>query len=285
MTPVSIAGMSKRTIDHDSLSAVDGALPSSLPQLLIIEDSPDVILYLKSCLEESYQIVTAPNGRIGIEKAIEYIPDFIISDVMMPEKDGYEVCDTLKNDERTSHIPLILLTAKADVASRMSGLRRGADAYLSKPFDAEELLLQISVLLENRRRMAAHFSGTLQAGVLLTPGGPDLREDIRIENAFLEKVNSIMGGHFSDDNFALPDLCHHLGMSHSQLYRKMKAVIDKNPSDFIRSYRLNKAKLLLERGDISVSEATYQSGFKDPSYFSKLFQEEFGIQPSSLVST
>src|SRR5205085_4402568 len=130
-----------------------------------------------------YQILVANNGRIGIEKALEHIPDFILSDVMMPEKDGYQVCDTLKNDERTSHVPIILLTAKADAASRMSGLRRGADAYLSKPFNEEELLLQITVLLENRRRMAAHFSGALQTGTALSLNDPVLQEDIRIENA------------------------------------------------------------------------------------------------------
>ncbi len=127
---------------------------SNLPQLLIIEDNPDVVAYLKSCLEGLYQLDVAYNGKIGIEKALENIPDLIVSDVMMPEKDGYQVCDTLKNDERTSHIPIILLTAKADAASKITGLKRGADAYLTKPFDKEELLVRLEIGYKD----VAHFS-------------------------------------------------------------------------------------------------------------------------------
>jgi signal transduction histidine kinase/DNA-binding response OmpR family regulator/ligand-binding sensor domain-containing protein len=281
---VSIPGMRMKEMKEDVSSFIDGSSSgSSMPQLLIIEDNPDVVLYLKSCLEDTYQIGVAYNGKIGIEKALEHIPDFIISDVMMPEKDGYQVCDTLKNDERTSHIPIILLTAKADAASRIAGLRRGADAYLAKPFDVEELLVQISVLLDNRHRMANHFSKTLQVGQELPFEDISLPEEIHVEDAFVKKVKAIIETHYADEGFSLPELCLQIGMSRSQLFRKMKAVANVSPSDLIRSYRLNKAKALLENGDVTVAEVTYQVGFKDPSYFSKIFQDEFGIQPSRAI--
>jgi DNA-binding response OmpR family regulator len=256
---------------------------ASLPQLLIIEDNPDVVVYLKACLENDYQIMVAYNGKIGIEKALELVPDFIISDVMMPEKDGYQVCDTLKNDERTSHIPIILLTAKADAASRLAGFRRGADAYLAKPFNAEELLLQIRVLLDNRRRMARYFSKRLLAEQVIPIHDSLIAEDLAIEDTFITKVKGIIEANYTDENFSLPQLCLEIGMSRSQLFRKMKAVIDTSPSDLIRSYRLTRARVLLQNGDMTVAEVTYQVGFKDPSYFSKIFFEEFGILPGSIA--
>ncbi len=254
---------------------------SSLPQLLIIEDSADVVVYLKSCLENTYQIDVAYNGKIGIEKAVEHIPDLIISDVMMPEKDGYQVCDTLKNDERTSHIPIILLTAKADAASRMVGLRRGADAYLSKPFNLEELLVRLNLLLDNQRRIAAHFSKAIENGMAPPLTDATLSEAVEVEDAFVKKVNEVIEANYADEDFALPQLCQKIGMSRSQLFRKMKAVTDTAPSDLIRTYRLDKAKMLLENEGLNVAEAAYRVGFKDPSYFSKLYQERFGTLPSA----
>jgi signal transduction histidine kinase/DNA-binding response OmpR family regulator/ligand-binding sensor domain-containing protein len=279
-----LPGLRKDEMTGDVDFFIDRISPSSsLPQLLIIEDNPDVVMYLRLCLDDGYQISVAYNGKIGIDTALEQIPDFIISDVMMPEKDGYEVCNTLKNDERTSHIPIILLTAKADAASRMAGLSRGADAYLAKPFDVEELLVQINMLLENRRRMATHFSKTLQNGIVLPLTDTSLpHEAIHVEDAFLKKVNGIIEVNYQDENFSLTQLCQYIGMSRSQLFRKMKAVTDLGPADLIRRYRLRKAKSLLENGDMSVAEATYHVGFKNPSYFSKLFQEEFGVQPSTI---
>jgi len=248
--------------------------------LLLIEDNPDVVAYLKICLEGSYQLEIAENGRIGIEKALENIPDLIISDVMMPEKDGYEVCDTLKNDERTSHIPIVLLTAKADIVSRITGLRRGADAYLSKPFDPEELLVQLEMLLERQKRMIAHFSknaGTTPAEA----DTPEQKATYATESAFIGKVRSIIEDNFADEDFALPQLCRDLNMSRSQLFRKMKALVDIPPSDFIRSHRLQKARQLLETEDLTVSEVAWQVGYKDVSHFSKSFQEMFGVLPSA----
>ena len=272
-----------KTITDDTLPQHQpSSSDESIARVLIIEDNADVVEYLTSCLEPAYQIHVGSDGKKGVDIALEVTPDLIISDVMMPEMDGFQVCNRLKNDERTSHIPIILLTAKADAASRLVGLRRGADAYMAKPFSPEELFLQISTLLENRRRMAAYFSRGLRDNTLTSDVELSAPEAIQIENAFMKKVNAIIELHYANEVFSLPQLCSELSMSRSQLFRKMKAVADISPSDLIRSYRLRKAKTLLEQGDVTVAEVTYQVGFKDPSYFTKLFQEEFGVIPSSV---
>ena len=157
-----------------------------------------------------------------------------------------------------------------------------ANVNIAKPFNPQELLVQIDMLLDSRRRIIAYFSQSLHAGKPLPPDDASVSGTIQFENAFIKKVIAIIEGLYADENFALPQLCREIGMSRSQLFRKMKAVADTSPSDLIRSFRLQKAKALLETGELNVAEATYQTGFKDPSYFSKLFQEEFGIQPSGI---
>ena len=265
------------------------------PLLLIIEDNPDVVDYLKMLLEPAYQLDIAFNGRFGIEKALEIVPDLIISDVMMPEKDGYQVLETLKNDERTSHVPILLLTAKADAASKLAGLRLGADAYLPKPFEKAELMATLSMMLENRRRMAAHFAAGLQAPMATAKeNGPTrLAEEtlalqtilpavsIATEDAFLQKIRDIVAANYADEDFGLPELCEEIGMSRSQLFRKMKALIEGSPSDYIRKYRMQQAQLLLQTAQYSVKEVAYQVGFKDIPHFSRTFQETFGVPPSA----
>lgn len=248
------------------------------PLLLIVEDNPDVRFYIMECVREEYRLALAENGAEGIRQAQELVPDLIISDVMMPEKDGYELCDTLKNDERTSHIPIILLTAKADNASRIAGLRRGADAYLAKPFNLEELLANLYMLTERQKRMRAYFSKT--ANSELAPETPEQKEDYDVEHEFIRKVRAIIEANFANENFALPQLCQELNMSRSQLFRKLKALVDTTPSDFIRAYRLQKAKSLLETSDLTVSEVAWQVGYKDVPHFSRSFQEMFGFSPS-----
>lgn len=251
--------------------------PSTAPTVLLIEDNPDVVEYLSACLKSHYTLDLAYNGQAGIDKALENVPDLIVSDVMMPFKDGFEVLEMLKNDERTSHIPIVLLTAKADVQSRLVGLRRGADAYLSKPFQQEELLVTVENLLALRRKLQSKY----QQSILTTEASPSTTAAADPEDAFLRQVRAIIEANYADDGFGLPHLCQKIGMSRSQLFRKMKALTDIAPSDLIRSHRLAKAKSLLESGTINVTEAAWQTGFKDASYFSKLYQEEFGEPPSA----
>lgn len=266
-------------IQKTSFAVSDGVTlshPVTTQTILLIEDNPDVMEYLTACLKSHYALDFAYNGQAGIEKALENIPDLIVSDVMMPIKDGFEVLDTLKNDERTSHIPIILLTAKADAQSRLDGLGRGADAYLSKPFHQEELLVTMENLLELRRKLQLKYQRNILPAEAATPA--ETAADP--EDGFLQQVRAVIEANYADDGFGLPQLCQKIGMSRSQLFRKMKALTDIAPSDLIRSHRLNKAKALLKSGTANVTEAAWQTGFKDASYFSKLYQEEFGEMPS-----
>ncbi|MEM9823108.1 MAG: ATP-binding protein, partial [Bacteroidota bacterium] len=254
------------------------------PSILIIEDNPDVVIYLKTCLEKFYQLEIAYNGTIGIEIAIETIPDLIISDVMMPGKDGFEVCNTLKTDERTSHIPVILLTAKADLSSKLAGLERGADAYLTKPFHPDELSIRLQKLLEGRRRMQDYFiNHYLQSFPNTSAPTTDTHsKDTQIEDAFIQKVNAILEENIADEDFGLIQLRHKIRMTRSPFFRKMKALTNTTPSDYIRSYRLRKARYLLEHTDSNVAEVAYAVGFKSPSYFARVFHEAYGQTPSSI---
>ena len=257
---------------------------NDLPLILVVEDHPDVVYYITTCLEQKYQIEVAYNGQSGIDLAVEKIPDLIISDVMMPEKDGFIVADTLKNDERTSHIPIVLLTAKADFNSKVKGLKRGADAYLTKPFKEEELIAHIEQLLEKQKRLAKYFSNQQPISVSSFTSNDALdQETIQIEDIFLQKVNGIISQHYQHEDFSLTELCQIMGMSRSQLYRKMKAVVDTAPSTFIRNYRLAEAKKLLETGGFTVSEVAWKVGFKDLAHFSKAFLSAFGISPSDIL--
>jgi len=258
---------------------------SSTPQILLIEDNPDVVEYLAACLKENYQLDFAYNGKAGIEKALENVPDLIISDVMMPEKDGFEVCETLKNDERTSHIPIVLLTAKAGVENRIAGLRRGADAYLSKPFHQEELLVTLANLLELRRKLQLKFQETaFQPSIPHFSSFPEKSGQAipDLEDAFVLKVKTAVLEHLSDAHFGVDDLCRALAMSQSQLHRKLTALTGKNATLFIRSLRLTRAKELLMSKAMNVSEVAYEVGFDDPKYFSRVFAEEFGVVPSKV---
>ncbi len=246
------------------------------PICLVIDDSADIVRYLQMLLEPAYIVAVAYDGKRGIEKALELLPDVIISDVMMPEKDGLEVCDFLKNDERTSHIPIILLTAKATVADRIEGLRRGADAYLQKPFNQEELFIQLKKSVELRRRLISYFSK-----MPAMSGGETAPElDIQIEDAFLKKAKAAVEKHFADEDFDIHRLCRVLTMSRAQLHRKLTALTGMSATHFIRSIRLQRAKELLQTTDLTVSEIAYEVGFRDPNYFSRTFTEEFGTPPS-----
>lgn len=249
---------------------------ADLPLLLIIEDNPDVVIYIRDLLAKDYQIHTAENGRLGIDMAIELIPDIIISDVMMPEKDGFEVCSTLKQDERTSHIPIILLTARAEPGDRLDGLQYGADAYLIKPFQKRELQIRLEKLIEIRQTLRARFS-SVPANIAhpSDSGTPDL------DRTFLERLEEIIQANLDDTEFGVQELSKAAGRSHMQVYRKLKALTGKTPSQFIRSIRLHQGKGLLQMTDLTISEIAYQVGFSNPNYFSRTFHDEFNVPPNS----
>ncbi len=249
-------------------------LDNSLPLVLLVEDNEDVAAYISSCLVGRYRVVQASNGKVGVEKALALVPDLIICDVMMPEMDGYQVCKILKSDQRSSHIPIVMLTAKADAASRLEGLRQGADAYLAKPFQPEELDLRLNNLLYLRGQIQTHFGqfpSTLQSSTLY------LRE-----HDFLSSVKAKIIEHLAEEDFGIPELCLEIGLSRSQLHRKLKAITGKSTSLIIRGVRMDEARKLLLQTGLSISEIAYQVGFNSPNYFSTIFSETFGISPTEM---
>ncbi len=243
-----------------------------LPQLLIIEDNYDVVQYMKIILEQDYTIAVAHDGEAGIQTALETIPDLIISDVMMPEKDGFEVCATLKQDEKTSHIPIILLTAKAASVDKLTGLSYGADAYLVKPFEREELLIRLEQLLALRKK--------LQTRYILLNGEPAEEKPKTIEDEFLQKIQNKLLSRIEDDTYSIDHLAADMQLSRSQLYRKIKALTNLSTSIYIRNIRLRQAQKLLLEGSLSVSEVAYQVGFNSPAYFSQAYKEAYGYAPN-----
>lgn len=254
----------------------ENELPTSeLPILLVVEDSNDLKIYLKALLEKQYQLEFATNGKNGLQKAFEHIPDIIISDVMMPVMDGIKMLDTLKNDLRTSHIPVIMLTAKADMDSRLIGLDKGADDYLAKPFNEEELLIRLRKLIELRHILHQRYA----AGEQVIPD-QNLAENL--EDVFIQKIRSVMEENLGDDNFDVHRLSRTLGMSRSQLYRKFNSLTNKSVIDYFWTLRLYKAKNLLQTTTLNVSEVAWSVGFKNLSHFSRAFKDQFGMNPSAV---
>ena len=245
------------------------------PLVLLIEDHDDVRHYVKEILQDTYQVVNAKDGEEGIISALEIIPDLIISDVMMPKKDGYEVCDTLKNDEKTSHIPVILLTAKSDSADKITGLKTRADDYVTKPFVPKELLARIENLIESRRQLREKYrnAGSLRPKDIAVNS---------IDEQFLNKLMEIVELHMGDEQFGVEQLGDELSMSRTQLYRKLKALISQGPNQFIRTFRLQRAHDLLKQKAATAAEISFQVGFSSPSYFAKCFHDQFGYSPSEV---
>ena len=245
--------------------------------VLIVEDNADVRQYIKDNLPASYSVIEAGDGAEGIEKPGETIPDLIISDVMMPKKDGYGVCRTLKNDEKTSHIPIILLTAKAASENKIEGLETGADDYLIKPFEPKELLARVKNLIDLRRKLRERFS----TAVPLKPGEIAVSS---VDDAFLQRVKIIVEDRMADEKFSVEDFAAEACMSRSQLHRKLTALTGLSASDFIRYLRLHRAMDILKNGVGTVSEIAYRVGFKNPSHFSRSFHRQFGVAPSTILS-
>jgi DNA-binding response OmpR family regulator len=224
-------------------------------------------------LESDYGIIIAVDGEDGFNKSITEPVDLIISDVMMPAMDGFALCQKLKTDQRTSHIPVILLTARADAESKIEGLETGADDYITKPFEVKELKVRIRNLIEQRRKLKERFSTDPNSlAEVLAFTGPDRQ--------FLQKAVSILQTHLSDIEFDAEDFASEMGMSRSYLYRKLHALTGHSLSSFIRLYRLKQAARLLRKHAGNVTQVAYDVGFNSLSYFSHCFQQQFGESPS-----
>ena len=247
----------------------------SRPLILIVEDHPEVRRYLSTHLRQHYRVIEAADGSAGETAAIESVPDLIISDVMMPGQDGYALCAALKQNEKTSHIPIILLTARAGESDKLSGLETGADDYLTKPFNSKELHVRVRNLISQRRILQERFR---QEGLMMP-------RDITVpsvEQTFLNKMMQILEDNLGEEEFGVAELSDALHMSRRQVHRKIKAISGETPTDFIRRVRLQRARRLLEQKAGSVSEIAFQVGFGSLSYFTTAFKKQFGVLPSEV---
>ncbi|MEX0290017.1 MAG: response regulator [Flavobacteriaceae bacterium] len=246
-----------------------------LPQLLLVEDNDDMRSFIKESLGVHFKVDEAQDGRVGLKKAIKDSPELIISDLMMPKMDGIELCKKLKTDVRTSHIPVIMLTAKAGMDNKIEGLEIGADDYLTKPFDARELLARTKNLLKQRQNLRDLY-GRMERGI-----DPKKITVTSIDQKFLEQILAVLEDNYADPNFGVGEMQKSMSMSRSHLHRKIKALTNEAPSELIRNFRLKRAaQLLLQKAD-SVTQIAYKVGFNNLSYFAKSFKDLYGVAPSS----
>lgn len=244
--------------------------------ILVIDDNPDIREFISEHLEENYSVIQAANGKIGIEKAKKTIPDLIISDIMMPLIDGYELSSKLKIDPVTSHIPIIILTAKASQDDKITGLETGADDYLIKPFNSKELLIRVKNLISNRKQLRQKFSFSEKIE-------KEVSSKISLDEVFLQKVSTSILNNISKPDYAVEQLADEVSFSVSQLNRKLKALTDQTAGHYIRTIRLEKAGQLLRSKAASIKEIAYQVGFTEQSNFAKSFKKHFGLSPSEFI--
>jgi signal transduction histidine kinase/DNA-binding response OmpR family regulator/streptogramin lyase len=264
---------------HDTDLQSDADDPER-PSVLLIEDNQDMRQYVRGLLGTDYTFVQAEDGKTGLEVARETIPDLIICDVMMPELDGFEVLAALRDDEHTSHIPVIMLTALGDQASRLKGLEARADDYISKPFSRAELELKVRNLLELCRLRAQRTGQLLLSGELRHESG-DAGELSARDRRFVARLADVVEARYQDPEFRLATLADAMFMSQRQLQRKMKAILDTVPASYLRNFRLTEARRRLLAGE-SVSDVTFATGFSSVSYFGKCFKARFGMSPSEV---
>ena len=246
--------------------------------LLIVEDNDDLRSFIAENFKDSFSVIQAMNGEIGYQSAIDEIPDIIVSDVVMPEMNGIELCTKIKENEKTSHIPIILLTAKVAVEDKFKGLETGADDYITKPFNIRELSIRINNLIDQRRKLRERFSKEFQ----LKPKDIIINS---VDERFLEKAKNIIEENIANALFSVEDFAGEVGLSTMQLYRKVTALTNLSPNEFIKFTRLTRAKELILKNFGNISEIAYEVGFNNPSYFSECFRTQFGCSPSQLKKT
>jgi signal transduction histidine kinase/ligand-binding sensor domain-containing protein/DNA-binding response OmpR family regulator len=259
-------------------AVIAGASPGEKNIILIVEDNYDMRQFIRESLDADYIIEEAANGEQGVRKAEKLIPDLIISDMMMPRMDGNELVRILKNDEKTSHIPIILLTAKAGREDKLEGLETGADDYLTKPFDQKELQVRIKNLVNIRKKLQEKYA---RADYMVS--GINKDRPGSIDQKFMFKVGETIEKHISEEEFNIEEFCSELAMSRTQLHRKIKALTGKSASLYIRSVKLANARKMIEEQSGNISEIAYSLGFSSPAYFTRCFREEYGYPPSEMI--
>jgi DNA-binding response OmpR family regulator len=244
--------------------------------VLIIEDNNELRSFIKDSFQAHYKIIEASNGMEGLAIALENLPDLIISDVMMPEMDGLELCRRVKTDERISHIPVILLTARAAYIHQINGLEKGADAYITKPFSIQVLELNVKNILATKEAGRQKF----MREVLLNPQPLEITSP---DEKFIHKLMTIVDQHIDDPEFDVGTIVQEIGMSKTVLYKKVQALTNLSVADLIKSIRLKKAAMLLSQNQLSIAEIAFAVGFNDRKYFSKEFKKQYKLSPSEYI--
>jgi YesN/AraC family two-component response regulator len=245
--------------------------------VLLVEDNEDFRFYLKDNLKHKYTVIEAANGKEGWQQALSLVPDLIVSDVTMPEMTGIELCKKIKRDPRTSHIPVILLTARTAEEQQMEGLETGANDYITKPFNFELLVSRIKNLIAQREQIRKTF----QKQIEINPSEVNIPS---LDEKLIQKTLALVEKNMSNAEFSVEELSRELGMSRVYLYKKLLSLTGKTPIEFIRTVRLKRAAQLLEKSQLTVSEIAYQVGFNNPKYFTKYFKSEFNVIPSMYIS-
>lgn len=247
--------------------------PTGRPVVLVVEDHEDVRLVLRTEMEEDFAVIEARDGAEGLALAVAHTPDLVLTDILMPVMDGIELCRRLKTDVRTSHIPVVMLTARTAEEHELEGLETGADDYITKPFSVPILKVRIRRLTTARRRLGERLS--LDALV------PTAESAITpLDEGFLNQAIRLVARHLADPDFGVDELARGLGLGRNTLYRKLTALLSLTPGEFVRSLRLNRARQLLEETSRSISDIAYAVGFPEPANFTRCFKNQFGVTPS-----
>ncbi|MFA5441464.1 MAG: response regulator, partial [Bacteroidales bacterium] len=269
------AGPGYQQLTSDNVSDVE--VDTSRPIVVIAEDNKDIREYVRASLADAYEVHTAKDGQEGYSLANRYMPDIIISDIMMPVMDGLKLCEKVKQNIRLSHIPVILLTAKDSNEDRSEGYKTGADSYISKPFTSEMLYARIQNLLESRKNLAKQFFNSVpenHSTELIQSGFSS------IDNEFLQKITCYIEENLSSDDLDIGTLAEKMNMSSSSLYRKLKGLIGISAIEFIRKIKMRKAADMLASGNFNVSETAWNVGINSMIHFRQCFKEEYGMCPS-----
>lgn len=250
---------------------------NSKPTILVVDDHAEILDFIADDLREYYHVLTASHGKEAVQMLDTHAVQLIVSDVMMPEMDGYELCQRIKSEVEHSHIPIILLTAKNTLASKIKGLEQGADAYIEKPFSPDHLYAQIQSLLNNRDKIRQYFANSPLAHI-------KTMAYTRADECFLDQLNATIQANMSNLDFDVEHLAATLHMSRPTLYRKIKAVSNLTPNDLINIARLKKAAQLLSEGDYKIYEVSEMVGYSSQTHFGRNFQKQFGISPSAYLA-
>jgi YesN/AraC family two-component response regulator len=259
--------------------SVTGAIEKEKPILLVVDDHAEMRAFIGEIFENRFQVIYSDRGEDALEQAQVYLPDLVITDWMMPGMSGINLCRALRQNAKTSHIPIVILTSKSSQESQIEGMQSGADDFVSKPFNADILEIRVNTLLEAKERLRKNWQKHMIRQEL-SEGKMPIFED-----AFLVKATQLIIDHLSDPDFDVDDLEKGLDMSKMQLYRKLKNLTSLAGNEFIRSIRLQQAKILLETSSLNISEVAYQVGFNDPAYFTRAFKKQYGRTPKSVNQT